>query len=58
MTTKKNTSSELLFCPVCKILQMTSYTNNVFSFGSAQPGDSVAVCEQSAETDERLFGST
>lgn len=37
---------------------MASYTNNVFSFGSAQPGDSVAVCEQGAETDERLFGST
>lgn len=38
---------------------MASYTKNVFFifFGSAQPGDSVAVCEQGAETDERLFGS-
>lgn len=33
-------------------------TMSFIFFGSAQPGDSVAVCEQGAETDERLFGST
>lgn len=36
---------------------MEFYTNIISPFfGSAQPGDSVAVCEPGPETDECLFG--